>query len=206
LSSGVDSFGVEASREMARRARARLTAVSSDDAARVVSGDARTLPFSAGRFAAVIAPFNFLMDLLSAEDCAQVLREVRRVLASGGLFATDVAVPDPTWLAETRPTWRLGHRFRFEGADLESWTVQRHYDPVTQRSEREVAYTVAGQDGPTSPRFALSYTVRNVFPDEVVALCEAAGLSVVERLGDFSRPFDGTATSLVVVARSVERP
>jgi demethylmenaquinone methyltransferase/2-methoxy-6-polyprenyl-1,4-benzoquinol methylase len=74
--------GVDLSAGMLAVARQRLAKVGLEDRVELKLGDARDLPFEAGRFDAVF--FSFTLELFEEEEIPRVLAEVRRVLRSPG--------------------------------------------------------------------------------------------------------------------------
>lgn len=129
---GVPIVGVDRSGEMLtfarRRLRRRITAngrATSLGAARrpargrrvvpapaLVRADIRNLPFAAGSFAAVIAPYGILQSLLRDRDLASTLDAVARVLAPGGMFGADLVPDVPRWKEYRRRVSLVGRRGR----------------------------------------------------------------------------------------------
>jgi SAM-dependent methyltransferase len=82
---GIDIVGIDRSEQMLARVRVERL--------RLVRGDIRSLPFRAGSFSAVIAPYGVLQSLIRARDLTAALQSVARVLPRGGEFGLDL-VPD----------------------------------------------------------------------------------------------------------------
>ena len=201
------AWGVERSATMIAYARRVL-----GDARRVVQADCSALPFIGERFALIIAPFNLLNELTNA-SLEATLSEAMRVLAPGGVFAADICLPDPNWLAEAVPTWRRGHRFAFADENpnvtsLEAWTIQRSYAPSSCTSFREVAYVEVTSEGNTTPfnsRRRVRYQVHLLQRDELDEACKSAGFEIRQRLSDFVPSAGTQPTSYVIVCEKRKR-
>jgi SAM-dependent methyltransferase len=120
-----DYVGLDYVPELVSAARERFPAVPLDE------GDARDLSrFPDGRFALVFFSFNGI-DGLAHDDRAVVLREVRRVLEPGGLFAYSTHNLDHAVVAGgfvgvglrqvVRRPWRVVHYLRSLPAALSSY-------------------------------------------------------------------------------------
>ena len=67
------------------------------DAAMLVRGDIRALPFRDRAFSMVIAPYGILQSLLADRDLVATLSSVARVLTPGGRFGIDLVPDVPQW-------------------------------------------------------------------------------------------------------------
>src|SRR5262249_50641450 len=101
-------FGIDRSAAMLKRLRhgaARGARASARGAigraaatqARVVRGDIRALPFEAGTFKTVIAPYGVLQSLTQPADLATALGSISRVLSTGGTLGIDIVPDVPNW-------------------------------------------------------------------------------------------------------------
>ncbi len=156
------------------------------------------------RFGLIIAAFNVLEHLYTRVELDAALRAVRRHLAPGGVFAFDVQLPDPGWLARD-PTRRWARtRFTHPTTRERVWYSTSHdYDPVSQIALIRLYYEP--ENGGAEQVVLLSQ--RKYFPAELEALITHAGLSVVERNGDFrGAPLGPRAESQVLVCRSSTVP
>jgi SAM-dependent methyltransferase len=107
--------GLDASAEMLVRGRQKLRRIARAQRPSLVRGDIRALPFEAGTFARVLAPYGVLQSLTSDADLDATLVETARVLDRSGWFAIDL-VPD---LADWRQYQRqVRFRGRLAGRDL----------------------------------------------------------------------------------------
>jgi len=95
---GVQITGIDRSTAMLARAARRLHhRANSRVPLQLVRGDIRDLPFRAGRFAMVLAPYGVLQSLLRERDLAATLDSVVRVLKRDGLFGVDLVPDVPNW-------------------------------------------------------------------------------------------------------------
>lgn len=178
--------------------RARLPAAVRDRI-EPVRGDLRDFALRR-RFPLVIAAFNVLEHLYTRVELAACLRAVRRHLAPGGVFAFDVQLPDPGWLARDPGRRWARTRFTHPSTGTRWWYSTSHdYDPVSQIALIRLYY--APEAGGAEQVVLLSQ--RKYFPAELEALLAHAGLATVERHGDFAGgPLGPGAESQVVVCRS----
>lgn len=178
--------------------RARLPRAARD---RVVThqGDLRDFNLRK-RFPLIIAAFNVLEHLYTRIELDACLRAVRRHLAPGGLFAFDVQLPDPAWLARDPNKRWARTRFTHPTTKKRLWYSTSHdYDPVSQIVIIRLYYTP--EDGGEEDVVLISQ--RKYYPAELEALLAFSGMHLVEHRGDFHGwPLRPGAESQVVVCRS----
>jgi SAM-dependent methyltransferase len=156
----------------------------------VVEGDMQAPPVD-GLFDLIAVPFNSLAYLTSRSDRIACLRAVRSLLAPGGRFAFDLVAPRYDFLSEgigACPPLRVDadHPALADGVArfLRSYTDA--YDPSTQTLRSTNRYEIHFADGRVEHRITdLDWHI--YFPEELELLLDAAGLSVVERYGDYER-------------------
>ena len=90
---GHEVVGLELSKEMLMRGRARLGGLSLNDRVQLQQGDMRSFDLER-TFPLIIAPFNTFMHAYTLSDQDATLAAVRRHLALGGLFALDLFNPN----------------------------------------------------------------------------------------------------------------
>ncbi len=158
-----------------------------EDAIAPVEADMGALPFEDGGLALVIAPFNALMHLYTWRDLLACFREVRRVLRPGGHFAFDVLMPDIEWL-----TWdpKVRHGvtpFKHpETGRSMCYSTNHSYDPETQICHIRIYYDLGSRPRPRSePHKLVHLAHRQIWPEELRALIDAAGLELLSHDGDF---------------------
>jgi SAM-dependent methyltransferase len=164
-----------------------------------VRGDLRDFALRR-RFPLVIAAFNVLEHLYTRVELEACLRAVRRHLAPGGVFAFDVQLPDPGWLA--RDPERRWARTRFTHPTTGKrvfYSTSHDYDPVSQIAVIRLYY----EPEHGGPENVVLLSQRKYFPAELEALVAHAGLRVVERHGDFRGGFLGPGSeSQVLICES----
>lgn len=142
-----------------------------------VRADMRQLPFRAGSFGAVVnffTSFGYFDDLA---DDARVVREVRRLLAPGGVFLSDVFNAE-----RVIGTLAVREEKTVAGAHV---SIRRRYDPVSRRVEKEI------EMGSGDDRRVFRECVRAYTEHELRNLHRAAGLTVRAAYGNFDgSPFD----------------
>ena len=104
---GVDLVGIDRSDQMLARLRARLVRNAGRlanlpggrlaHALDLIRSDIRALPFRAGSFSMVLAPYGILQSLLGDGDLSATLDSVARVLVRGGRFGIDLVPDVPNW-------------------------------------------------------------------------------------------------------------
>jgi len=195
---GIDLSAPMLSRAAVKRARARRAAAAARRTPGLVRGDIRALPFPAGAFRLVIAPYGMLQSLTRERDLRAVLKDAARVLAPGGVFGIDL-VPDlPVW-----EEYRRAVRFNGKGP---GGSRIKLIESVSQDRRRGV--TVFDQDFVETPRggrprvhrFSLSF--RTLPVPKIAARLERAGFAVEHVLGDYrGGPWDPRADVWLLLAR-----
>jgi SAM-dependent methyltransferase len=187
---GREIVGLDASPAMlaAARSKAKQAGVRG---ATFVRADMRSFALE-GRFALVIVSCNSLGHLTTNDDLKACFSRIREHLRPGGTVAFDIVNPDVTSLS----------RSASEGVCLDTVlgcqgiTIREtaDYDPVTQI--RTAQWRV--RQGEEPARTLAPLCLRQIFPQELLLLLEAAGLKLVARYGDFDRgPFSGESLNQV---------
>jgi SAM-dependent methyltransferase len=148
---------------------------------RLVHADARELVLPE-RFDAITCPFNGIAHHHDLDELGAFLARVRQHLRPGGVFALDVAVPDPGLLAGTcsEIPW---FRDPVDGVVCRA-TERVEYDPLTQ--VLTITTTVRAMEVEREP-LEMVLRLRQLFPAETLLLLRHHGLEVVHRsteLGD----------------------
>ncbi len=168
----------------------RLRSRLSDEPVTVVEGDMRA-PAVEGQFDLIGVPFNSLAYLTSRESRLACLRGVRSLLAPGGRFVFDLVAPRYDFLAEAVGAGSplrvdADHAAPDQGVArfLRSYTDA--YDTASQTLRSTNRYEIFHDDGRVEHRITdLNWHI--YYPEELELLLESAGMSVVERYGDYDR-------------------
>ena len=192
--SGIGVIGADLSKSMLDPARAKADRAGVE--IQFFEADMRSFDLP-GKFAAVLIPGNSLLHLFTAEDLMQCFRSVRRHLAPNGRLIFDIS------------KWDLAMLARHPGERYPVLTVK----DITM--EETATYDAADQirhinwylSKPGAPDFrVIEYTLRVIFPQELLLLLDAAGFRVDARYGEFTRePFTSSSPRQVCIC-SVSAP
>lgn len=192
---GVDMVGVDGSPSMLALARRKAAAAGAGGAA-FVEADMRSFSLRR-RFGLVMVSCNSLAHLTTRDALMACLRRVARHLRPGGLLAFDVVNPRIELLARPVGEVRTIPTRADDGIVIEETA---RYDPV--RQVRTAWWRVRRADAPARPLAALE--LRQIFPQELPLLVEAAGFRLVARYGDFDRgPFTSDSANQVCLAQAL---
>lgn len=153
-------------------ARAAVEATARGVALPAMAADMRQLPFGPGAFDVVVCADNSLAHLLSAQDVAAALREMRRVLTDDGLLL--LTLRDYDDLRRTRPVSTPPQVSR--GTDGRSITFQLwHWHDDGERYDQEYFQLVPeGEGWKVRVRRATSWALSR---EEVTDAATAAGFT-----------------------------
>jgi SAM-dependent methyltransferase len=179
---GARIVGIDRSAAMLARARRRGRRQRRGVAPALALGDIRTLPFAAGSFRLVIAPYGILQSLLRERDLTATLAEVARVLGAGGIFAMDLVADLPNW-------WEYEQRVRLRGRRRSGGAHVTLIESVRQDRARGV--TVFDQQfverrGSRSRRRSFALRFRTLSVPQMTRRLEVAGFAVESVLGDYA--------------------
>jgi ubiquinone/menaquinone biosynthesis C-methylase UbiE len=165
----------------------------------LVRGDIRELPFAAGAFRLVMAPYGILQSLLREKDLKATLSAVARVLAPGGTFGLELVPDVPRWKEYTD---RIQMRGKAAGGT--------HFTLVESvRQDQRRKLTIFEQDyqvrkGREVTRHPFKLTFRTVPIAGMTRRLERAGFAVRSVLGDYrGRPWDPRADVWIILAEKV---
>ena len=196
---GIEIVGIDRSARMldrARRAKAsrHLT---------LVRGDIRALPFDAGSFSMVVAPYGILQSLTRPGDLSATLASVARVVEEGGTFGIDLVPDVPKWREYAN---RVQLRGRAAGAELTLVESVRQ-DRKRRLTTFEQRYIERRRGRTRHHCFELVF--RTLTVPQMTKQLERAGFEVDAVLGDYrGRPWDDRADVWIIMARrrSSRRP
>jgi ubiquinone/menaquinone biosynthesis C-methylase UbiE len=203
---GVPITGVDSSREMLARARAKLDPA---DVLRVtlVEGDMRAFQLEE-RFGLAIIPARSFLHLLTSDDQVMALHNIGRHLLPGGRLALNFFVPNLRMIVEHAES-SLGQALAYshEFVDPESgqqvlvWRSLQH-ETHRQRIHAHFVYEWVDEAGATVARRHRHYTLCYIYRNEMEHLLARCGFEVEALYGDFeATPFGAESTEMVWVAR-----
>jgi SAM-dependent methyltransferase len=198
--------GVDNSRQMLERCRAKLAAEPAPVQARVTLHQYDVHEFDLDQtFPLAIAPFRVLQQLTTADDQLAFLATVARHVAPGGRFVFDVFNPNFAKLTgadgverEDTPEQRLP-----DGRSFRRTARVARVRWVDQVSEIELIYYVSPRPGAPAERCVQAFEMRWYLPAELQHLLARAGFRVREVYGDFVRAplVDGSPEQVVSAER-----
>ena len=178
---GVTVFGIDLSRAMA----ARLRAKPGGDAIGVTIGDIATTTVE-GSFSVVYLVCNTIMNLTTQEAQVACFRNVAAHLEPGGRFIINVMVPQLQRLPH-------GDTFQVFAGSEDYWGIDE-YDVATQGLVSHHLEVVDGELDRVSMPF------RYVWPAELDLMAQLAGMSLRERWGGWKgEPFTSDSRTHVSV-------
>ncbi len=195
---GIRVTAVDSSREMLDSLRARLAVepVAVQRRVKVEQGDMRALDLGA-TYRWVIAPFNTVLHLYTADDVRGFFETVKRHLKPRGELLFDYATPRVRDLAVDPERWYKGGSLIDPDSGKRVRYAERfHYSP--QRQVLSAWLHFAPVDG-TEP-WELLLTHRQFFPQEMRLLLEHYGFGRQHWTTDFTDA-QPSATSDVLVVR-----
>jgi len=185
---GIPVTGIELSEPMVARLREKVD----EDVVPVVVGDMASTQLS-GRFTLVYLVFNTLSNLRTQAEQVACFRNAARHLVPGGRFVIELQIP---------PLRRLP-----PGQTAVPFEVSEHrlgFDTVDPATQQLVSHHYWQQPGGTV-RHAVGH-FRYVWPAECDLMAQLAGLTLQERVADWTRtPFTADSTAHVSVWRSPSR-
>lgn len=147
-------------------------------------------------FDMVFIPFNSLQGIFNWRDVLAVFERVTAHLKPGGLFIFDIFNPDFDYMRVRKD--QPVDLFRFDLDDGRPVTIREtcDYDAAAQVNRVTWYFDVAGET------FTAGLDVRCFFPQEILALVNAAGIEVNERFGAFDKsPFTSSSRKQILVCR-----
>lgn len=200
---GVSVVGVDYSQAMLDRA-ARKLAVLPDLRTQVtwVHGDLLDINLDE-HFSLIVVPYNGFMHFKSQAVQIEALERLRGWLRPGGLLVIDLPNPGDFFASADDGALVLERTFE----DPESGHLVMQQSMSTLDRAAQVMYITwiydAIGEGGLVHRTVAPLTLRYVFPAELDLLLRVAGMSRVDRYGDYDGgPFQDTSPRLVVLARS----
>ena len=164
---------------------------------RLVRADIRALPFAAGEFHAVIAPYGMLQSLICERDLQATLVSVARVLEPGGLFGIDLVPDVPRW-----PEYSDRVQLRGPSAGGKQVTLIESVRQDPRRKLTIFTQRYRERRGRTSAEHCFDLIFRTLPIPQMTKRLERAGFEIEAVLGDYrGRPWDRRADVWVILAR-----
>jgi SAM-dependent methyltransferase len=185
---GVRVTGIDESPHMLAVAQKKLEKADPEVRARIILEQADMRSFELGKkFNLIYVPFNTFGLLLTIEDQLAVLAAVKKHLASGGVFAFDVFVPDVARMHGSELSrWQL----EFDESFSDGSRVQR--DNVREIDTRRQILSVTWrnrvyQNRVLEQEFVSDLKLTYFFPRELENLLARAGYEIVSYWGNYQR-------------------
>jgi SAM-dependent methyltransferase len=186
--SGVEIIGADLSASMLATARVKAQRVGFE--VKFLEADMRSFDLP-GKFSAILIPGNSLLHLFTPQDLKQCLACVRRHLDTNGRLIFDISKWDLAMLARDPA-------LRFPVMTVNGITIEETaaYDAAAQ-----IRHIVWYFSRPSAADFrVIDYTLRVIFPQELLLLLDAAGFRVDARFGEFTRePFISSSPRQVCI-------
>jgi SAM-dependent methyltransferase len=194
---GIEIMGADLSPTMLEAARVKAAAAGV--LVPLVQADMRNFDLP-GKFSTILIAGNSLLHLLTVDDLRQCLASVRRHLSPRGRVVFDVSNPNVRLLArEAGPRYPL-----FRVNDPQRGEVGLE-ETVSYDAAAQVSHIRWYLSAPGAPDFrVIDYSLRVIFPEELLLLLEGAGFKLNERYGEFSRvPFESSSPRQVCIATTL---
>lgn len=197
---GVRLVGVDRSGEMLTRARRRVARQRRGARPALVRADIRALPFPAGAFPMVMAPYGILQSLLSERDLRATLADVARVVAHDGIFALELVADLPSW-------GEYSKRVSLKGRRSPGGSQITLIESVRQDAPK--GRTIFDQEfverrGRAVRRHSFALTFRTLSVPQMSRRLSGAGFRVEAVLGDYDGgPWHRQADAWILIARKV---
>ena len=194
---GAELVGIDRSAQMLARAAQRRRRGTRATGLQLVRGDIRALPFKAGLFETVLAPYGILQSLLRDRDLESTLASVARVLRPGGLFGVDLVPDVPNWREYTN---RVQLRGRTTGGASLTLIESVRQDRPRRLTTFEQRYVERRGRKRNEHQFELTFRTLSI--PQMTRRLEAAGFAIDRVLGDYrGGPWDARADVWIVLAR-----
>ena len=200
---GVRVVGIDRSEPMLTRAASRLKAQRKRDGnrkktkLRLLRGDIRHLPFAAGSFRTVLAPYGILQSLIRDKDLNATLAAVARVLEPGGLVGIDLVPDVPNWSEYSNRVQMTG---KAAGGSHLTLVESVRQDRAKRLTTFEQTYVE--RRGKARREYTFELTFRTLPIPAFTKRLERHGFRVEAVLGDYrGGPWDERADVWIMLAR-----
>jgi SAM-dependent methyltransferase len=194
---GARVVGIDRSASMLARAGKRLRRSKLAGSLQLVRGDVRFLPFPAGCFGLVAAPYGILQSLLDDATLDATLDAVHRALRKGGAFGIDLVSDLTSWAEYDR-------RVKLRGQVGRGQTRITLIESVRQDRARGLTHfdqEFIERRGRVSRSHQFSLAFRTVSVEEMTRRLERHGFRTLAVLGDYDGgPWDPRADVWLILA------
>jgi SAM-dependent methyltransferase len=192
--SGIETVGADLSKPMLDTGRAKARGAGVD--VQFFEADMRSFDLP-GKFSTILIPGNSLLHLFTLEDLTRCFRCVRRHLAPNGRLVFDVSKWDLAMLARDPSQ-------RYPVLTVKDVTIE---ETATYDAAEQIRHFVWYCSKPGAPDFrVIEYSLRVIFPQELLLLLVTAGFQVDARYGEFTREQFTSASPRQVCVCSVSVP
>lgn len=199
---GVEVVGVDQEIRMLDKAKEKAEAWGLSPLCKWVQGDMKDFRLD-GHFPLIIIPYRSFLHLMNPREQLAALGCIRRHLQDGGRFAMNVFVPQLEQMMENQECLQHRGTFAIPGTgELVEVSDQTRYNHFYQTADVTRYYERFQAEGKSVERIRTTFSLRYVYPTELMHLLRLAGLEVTHRFGGFRREVFGPhSTELVVEAR-----
>jgi Methyltransferase domain len=186
--SGVEIVGADLSKSMLDTACAK--ALRAGVKVQFLEADMRSFDLP-GKFSTILIPGNSLLHLFTPEDLKHCFACVRRHLDVNGRLVFDISKWDLAMLARDPAV-------RFPVMTVNDVTIE---ETATYDAANQIRHIVWYFSRPGGADFrVIDYSLRVIFPQELLLLLDAAGFRVEARYGEFTRePFTSSSPRQVCI-------
>lgn len=196
LRDGHEVVGIDLSTSMLERTRRRVAeeCPAAADRLELATGDMRSLDL--GRtFPLVMLPSNVFLYNLSQRDQLAALAAMRRHLTDDGILAVDIFTVDRGLVAAAPAPVTESQRFTSPDGDHYATNTVR-VDPLNQLETLHMTHQRIGEGGELGSALFTEFTMRYVYPAEMLLLLRHARLVPRGVVGDYEtsaqkRSYDG---------------
>ena len=182
---GMEVVGIDLNEPMLKVAqRKALDAAPLDGSLKLIQADMRNFDLKR-LFPVVTIPARTLLLATTEDDQLRTLCCAARHLESEGTLAFNLFYPDPEMLADSPEEEFLLEVVEKPEGGRYVLTAKNRFDTKSQLNNGVQIAEELDADGEVIRREELAVAVRYLYPDQVIELCERAGLEVIELWGDF---------------------
>ena len=192
--SGVEIVGADLSKSMLETARAKALRACVD--VQFFEADMRSFDLP-GKFSTILIPGNSLLHLFTLDDLTRCFRSVRRHLAPNGRLVFDISKWEIAMLARDPSQ-------RYPVLTVNDITIE---ETATYDAAEQIRHFVWYCSKPGAPDFrVIEFSLRVIFPQELLLILDAAGFQVDARYGEFTRePFTSASPRQVCVCSAISQ-